>query len=401
MDTPSRPAGASGAATEAASLAMDRRRFLLLAGGATAFLALRPHLVWARRATAISSGPPLLQPWTLADDPPANAADLIPALVGAAVLAPSEWNAQPWRFESANGTLRLLADPRRSLSALDPDGRGMMVSLGAALENLLVTARAWGLQPAVHYFPVEGQRGVVADVTWTAGAPRRDRALLAVIPQRRTNRRGFDGRGIFPENRAQLLAQVPESVHLHWMDERDAVRDLADLVHDAVHAQVADAKAQAQQYEWMRIGDDARRGGDGVPLDALEIGTLSRFMARRYFNPQSWFVRFGADGLAKQAREGMRSAGAVALFTVPQKSDFSSVTAGQIFERFALKATQLGIAHQPISAPIEVDRFRTPLLRRFGAAGEEPLLLVRLGHAKRPDPTPRRSAWVVTSFRNS
>lgn len=380
---------------------MDRRRFLLLAGGAAALATLRPHLVWARRAAALSSGPPLLQPWTLADDPPANAADLIPALVGAAVLAPSEWNSQPWRFESANGGLRLLADPRRSLPALDPSGRGMMISLGAALENLLVTARAWGLQPAVHYFPIEGQRGVVADVSWTAGAPRRDRALFSVIPQRRTNRRGFDGRGIFAENRAQLLAQAPEGVHLHWMEDRDAMRDLADLVHDAVHAQVTDARTQEEQYGWMRLGDDARRRGDGVPLDALELGTLSRFMARRYYNPRSWFVRFGADGLAKQAREGVRSAGAVALFSAPQKSDLTSVMAGQMFERFALKATQLGIANQAISAPIEVDRFRAPLLRRFGAQGEEALLLVRLGHAKRPDPTPRRSAWVVSSFHNS
>ena len=76
--------------------------------------------------------------------------------------------------------------------------------------------------------------------------------------------------------------------------------------------------------------------------------------------------------------------------------------AGQAFERIALKATQLGIAHQPIHAPIRVERYRAELGRIFGAGvGEDPLLLLRLGHARTPDATPRRSAWLVTSFRMS
>jgi hypothetical protein len=40
-------------------------------------------------------------------------------------------------------------------------------------------------------------------------------------------------------------------------------------------------------------------------------------------------------------------------------------------------------------------------MRQFGAAGEEPLALFRLGHANRPPATPRRSVALVTSFRNS
>jgi len=380
---------------------LDRRRFLTIVGGATAGLALGSRLAQAANvARRAADSVPALQPWTLPDEAPANPLDLARALVGAAVLAPSECNAQPWRFEAEGAQLRLFPDSLRALPRLDPDQRDMTMGLGCALENLLVAARAWGLQPAVSYFPSATPR-CIAEVTWRAGGPRRDRAMFYAIPQRRTNRRDYDGRGVFAQNRAQLLSQVPDGVHLSWLDDPRALRGISDLTYEAVHEQVLNRRMQAEAYKWMRFGNDARRRGDGVPLDALEISTLSRFMARHYFDPQSWFLRFGADGLAKQARGAVRSAGAVALLSVPGASQMATLMAGQALERIALKATQLGIAIQPISAPIRIQIHRAELRRRFGVPGDEPLLLVRFGHARAPDPTPRRSAWMVTAVRNT
>jgi len=104
---------------------------------------------------------------------------------------------------------------------------------------------------------------------------------------------------------------------------------------------------------------------------------------------------------AKQARSGFRSAGAAVLITTARRDPSTWVAGGQAFQRFALKTTQLGISHQPISAPIEVERMRGDLMKLFGAAGEEPLLLVRLGHANPPEASARRSVSVVSTFRNS
>jgi hypothetical protein len=295
-----------------------------------------------------------------------------------------------------------VADPQRALPVTDPDRCSMMMSLGAALENMLVAMRAYGVRPTVAYFPQGESRGIVAEVTWSGGDLRRDRELFAAIPNRRTNRREYDGRGIFMQNRASLTAQIPEDVRLHWMDDREQMRSIADLAHDATHAQVRDPQAQAERMAWMRFGDDeVRRRGDGVTVDALELGGPARWLAGRYFNPRSLFIRFGAGSAAKQARDAFRSAGALALLCTPQRQAAACVTAGQAYQRFALRATQLGIAHQPINAPIEVERFRGDLARSFGAVGEHPLMLVRLGHAKRPPPSARRGVALVASFRNT
>ena len=89
------------------------------------------------------------------------------------------------------------------------------------------------------------------------------------------------------------------------------------------------------------------------------------------------------------------------LLTSTQTGDSAWLVGGQAYERFALRATALGIAHHPINDAIDAERFRGDVLRRFTALGEEPLMLVRLGHAKRPDPSVRRSVAYVASFRNS
>lgn len=375
----------------------DRRRFLLLAGGATAWYVIRPYAALAKKAAAGG----VLQPWSLSPDPPGDPVDLARALIGAAVLAPSDWNSQPWRFEVEGSTIRVVSDARRALIVTDPDRRGMMLSLGAALENLLIAARAYGLRPTVTYLPHEGANGVVAEVMWTNGDARRDRAMFEMIPERRTNRREFDGRGLYPQNRAQLGAQVPEGLALHWIDDRRKIRGFADLVFDATRAQGRDPRVEAEHYAWIRFGDDARRRGDGIPVEALEFGGPAEWFAGRYFNPNSMFSGFGADSAAKQSREQVRSAGALALLTASRRDDTQRLMAGQAIQRFALKATEVGIAHQILSAPIEAPSARGPLLAAFGATGEDPLVLMRLGHARAPKPAVRRGVSLVATFRNT
>jgi len=388
------PAGARWLEVE-----IDRRRFLVVVGSAAAYAALRPYAAWAKK---LAADDPSLQQWRLPDQAPRDVYELTRALIGAAVLAPSYWNSQPWRFEVEIPSIRLVADKRRSLPITDPTQRNMMISLGAALENLLVAARAYGLRPTVQLFPHDGAGDVVADVSWAAGQEPRDRALFLAIPTRRTNRRSFDGRGIFPQNRAQLTAQVPEGFHLRWVDDGEKIGTLADLCRDSIRERVRDDAAQAERYSWMRFGDqDARRHGDGVTVDALEFGGLTHWMAGRYFNPKSWMQRFGVRSAAKQAHKAVRTSGAVVLLTADRAGERPWLTGGQVYQRIALKATQLGIAHQPISAPIELASYRNQVLDVFGARGEAPLMLVRLGHASRPEPSTRRAVMQVASFRNS
>ncbi|MCE9627481.1 MAG: hypothetical protein K8R56_06165, partial [Candidatus Eisenbacteria bacterium] len=218
MEHPSARTRPATAGPEFATLKLDRRQFLVVLGGAAALHSLGPALAEARRENGTL---PALQPWVLPASLPINSIEAARALVGAAVLAPSHWNAQPWRFEVDASELRVVLDPERTLPLDDPDQRFAQMSLGAALENMLVAARAYGQMPSVRYLPWgatprAGSALVAAAMSWAPGERPRDRLLFSAITERRSNGREYDGRAISIPSRSQLQAQVGEEVRVHW-----------------------------------------------------------------------------------------------------------------------------------------------------------------------------------------
>ena len=372
-------------------------------GGAAALAALPPGIAEAARRAARSRP----TPWSLPDGAPAGSLETARSLIGAAILAPSYWNAQPWRFEVDPGELRLTLDPSRTLPACDPDQRFTQMSLGAALENLLVAARAWSLQPAVQYLPWgapsrPGAPLVPARITWAPGDQPRDRAHFESLSKRRSNPRHYDGRGITMQDRAQLLAQAPEDLNLHWMDDRTEMRRVASLVHDALLSRERDAAGQRERWRWIRMTEaDARRSGDGVTPDRLCLSGPLGWLAARSLRPGGHGFAWGAGSVAHEAADAVRSSGALALLTSSRRQDSTFLLAGQAYERLALKATSLGLSQQPLSSPVETEAHRALLARRFGVTGEEPLLLVRFGHGHPPEALPRRAVALVSTYRNS
>ena len=261
MRSPHGRSGPDQQEPEFATLQLDRRRFLVVLGGLAALSAAAPAIAWAKKN---ANTLPALQPWTLPDSLPANAFDAGRALVGAAVLAPSYYNAQPWRFEVDATEVRVLLDPQRTLPLADPDQRFAQMSLGAALENLLVAARAWGQQPSVRYLPWgttprSGSSLVAAAVSWQPAERSRDRLLYSALTERRSNPHPFDGRAIAIQSRTQLLAQVGEEVRVHWLEDRDDVRAVADIAHDGVEAAMADKRAQGERTGMCPDGSGGRQ----------------------------------------------------------------------------------------------------------------------------------------------
>src|SRR5215468_586047 len=73
--------------------------------------------------------------------------------VALAVRAPSIHNTQPWRWVFAGNSLQLYADRSRQLAAIDPDGRGLLVSCGGALYLAWLALAAQGWQVEVERLP--------------------------------------------------------------------------------------------------------------------------------------------------------------------------------------------------------------------------------------------------------
>ena len=65
-------------------------------------------------------------------------------LLNYAILAPSSHNSQPWKFNVTKDEILVFVDKSRRLQVADADQRELYVSLGCALENLIIAADHFG-----------------------------------------------------------------------------------------------------------------------------------------------------------------------------------------------------------------------------------------------------------------
>ena len=65
-------------------------------------------------------------------------------MIRCAIMAPSGNNTQPWLFKISNDAIKIMPDMSRRLPVADRDDRELFISLGAALENILIAAPQFG-----------------------------------------------------------------------------------------------------------------------------------------------------------------------------------------------------------------------------------------------------------------
>jgi hypothetical protein len=82
-------------------------------------------------------------------------------LLTAAALAPSGHNTQPWRFSVEGERITILPDPSRRLPVVHPDDHALYISLGCAVENLMVAARGEGYHAEVDDTGLDGEAPVL------------------------------------------------------------------------------------------------------------------------------------------------------------------------------------------------------------------------------------------------
>ncbi|MBI5221611.1 MAG: hypothetical protein HY979_02300, partial [Candidatus Magasanikbacteria bacterium] len=67
------------------------------------------------------------------------------------IMAPSCHNTQPWKFKVVNNCLEIYPDVSKKLLIADPVGRGLYISLGCCLENIIIASRHFGLSSLVDF----------------------------------------------------------------------------------------------------------------------------------------------------------------------------------------------------------------------------------------------------------
>ena len=303
-------------------------------------------------------------------------------LLATAARAPSVHNTQPWRFRAGEYAIELYADQSRKLR-VDPVGREMLISCGAALFGLRLAVRSLGHVPVVELLPDRARLRLLARVRFGAAEPMtgRERQLLAALPHRHTHRGPF-APGPLPAGLAAGLQHdaLAEGATLVLVDRPLAYQELAGILSATGRRQDLDPLAREEVRRWSRGAADPAR--DGIPAHALPARASRQAgrLAQRDFDLDRGLGLLDAGGPPPAVT-------AVLLTRGDGRVDW--LRTGQALHRLLAHAASNWVFASLHTQPLEAAAIRALIRDRLALPGA-PQMLLQLGLAHTAHATARR-----------
>jgi nitroreductase len=296
----------------------------------------------------------------------------------AATAAPSIHNTQPWRFVARPGQIEVRADMSRKLRVIDPSGRALHISCGAALFNLRVAVGYHGrhCRTRLRPDPSAPVRLAIVDLYGRRQVGDVDRALHAAIPHRHSNRAPFSERPV-PDDALRQLTEAAwaEGGRLRVLDLDESAIVLA-VVRGAEIRQRKDPSYRAELRDWTT--DDPDRM-DGVPRSAFGPWNAMELIPVRDFG-LDWPV-------SGRPAERFESQPTVAILSTDGDGPVDWLRAGMSLQRVLLQLTMRGLSASLMTQPLELPPLRELLAQ---TALDAPQVILRVGYGGPATPSPRR-----------
>ncbi|ATP55436.1 hypothetical protein CPT03_02645 [Pedobacter ginsengisoli] len=285
---------------------------------------------------------------------------IIETLIKSASKAPSGGNNQPWHWHYQNNTLHLLMDRSAVGAYLDPDYISSYISLGAAIENLLLEASANGLEVKWKFTP-EHLPNHVALFRFKTGynADELDKKLAAQINSRHTNRKHGLPVELNNDDLLQLknLAETIEGVNLQWLIDDEQKKALGDISGSTDLLRIFTPKAHqdfiSREMRWTQ--EEIENSEDGIGINTLDMSNNDQIGLRLIKDERA--VTFlnkinGGSAFRKTAIRQFQSSTSIGLITLPDASSLNYLKGGMAAEKLWLAAADLGYQIHPVNVPV-------------------------------------------------
>ena len=289
------------------------------------------------------------------------------------------------KFRINGERLFIYPDKSRRLHQAEADQHELFISVGCALENAVIAANAFGYQEKVTCRFTGEQEGIELALEPADGPWNLD--LFEAMDEVQVNPKAYNGQNLSADQLIDLLLASKEpDVYLRVYDTEAEKASLLPFVEEATVLLHRNQGFRKTIAHWLRLNEATLAAPGEEPSGQPPAAPLV----------PAWMVRFyrehflSAEKEVKKAKELVEQAAALLLFTTPHHNKEGWVNLGRSYQRMALKATALGIDHSLVNMPCEEPSVRHKLKVDLGYVPEEPLLLMRLGHA---EPEPRLSTY--------
>lgn len=303
-----------------------------------------------------------------------------------AALAPSVHNTQPWRFVARPHVLEVHLDPDRELGCLDPTGRQMHLSCGAAMEFARLGIRYLGLACTVRLLPDPTHPTLVAKLVVGTREPTTaaEQRLIDAVPRRYTDRGPYSDEPV-SWLALQNMREAASDRHcwLRVLDRTDDRLTAIRLLETAEAAEAADDAYRAEIEQWQR----REPSRDGIPIDRrTEWDALHRVSDI----PLRDFSGRGRHPAPGDGEPPVIERDTVVVLGTDYDDPRSWLQAGRALADVLLALTAADLVSQPLGPALDLPATRAQLRRELGLVGH-PQMMLRVGHGLRVPVTGRRA----------
>jgi hypothetical protein len=312
--------------------------------------------------------------------------------------APSAHNTQPWVLGYERARIELGFDPRRHLEAGDPTRRDLLLSLGAFVEAVLLTAAAEGI-------PLDFTSEVDVDAcrigAFSEGAhPYETRFRPVDLERRRTSRLAYASGRLSEGALAASRSQLRPGEQLYEL----RARDIVELFAAGDRWMYETPPVVEELRSWLRLSKrDPRYESDGLAYECLALSRLEAQALGLLLRPRVYrFVpMLGLHRLlTATAKSVLEVDGSVLVLAGAADSPEELLLSGRSLLRVWLELSNADCYTHPLSQIIDCSSTAEELARRLALEpGLRPLSVFRAGRSDPPPPSHRLIALPTVSPR--
>lgn len=290
--------------------------------------------------------------------------ETIKKIVLDAGTAPSSGNDQPWKWFYTNGKLFLFHELSRSYSFGDYQNLASYVSLGTAIENLVLSAHHYGLELETKLFPVGDNKSCIACIKFILQTNDKsenhfDDNLYDYIYQRCTNRK-IEPNDAAPPEILEELRIATESIpgaKIYFETDKKKLFEIGSIISAVDRIRLMHPQGNFDFYhrEMRWSAEEAATKKYGMDISTLELPQTVLMALKVLGDDEVMKTLRDINGLQAFKNASLPNAvnsAAMALVTMPGFSPEDFVNGGRAVERHWLKATELGYAYQSLIAPL-------------------------------------------------